>query len=141
MCEFCENIAKDDKEYFSKRLQGGDFIFHDKQGFGILIDTGDSGCLGCLNEIKFCPMCGRKLTEEQSMYQAVYKCRLCGELGCGKKLKATKIEDFTITNTLGQMEQTTFTRKRGRVDLHVLHHCKDGSLGLADFQGFKKVDE
>lgn len=61
MCEFCENIAKDDKEYFSKRLQGADFIFHDKQGFGILIDTGDCGCLGYLNEIKFCPMCGRKL--------------------------------------------------------------------------------
>lgn len=61
MCEFCENIAKDDKKYFGKRLQGGDFIFHGKQGFGILIDTGDSGCLGCLSEIKFCPMCGRKL--------------------------------------------------------------------------------
>lgn len=75
------------------------------------------------------------------MYQPVYKCRLCGEMGHAEKIKAMKIEDFTITNTIGQMEQTVFMRKRKRVDLHVLHHCKDGSLGFSDFQGFKKVEE
>lgn len=63
MCEFCKDIAKDDKKFFNKRLNGGNFIFQDEQGFGILADTGDSGCLGCIENIKFCPYCGRKLTE------------------------------------------------------------------------------
>ena len=35
-----------DDEYMKKRCSGGDFICKDKEGFGLLIDTGDSGCLG-----------------------------------------------------------------------------------------------
>lgn len=75
------------------------------------------------------------------MYQAVYKCRLCGEVGCAEEIKAMKIEDFTIENTLAQTEQSVIMGKRKRVNLHVLHHCKDGSRGFADFQGFEKVEE
>jgi len=61
MCEFCENIARTNKEYSEERIKGGDFMFQNDGEFGILIDTGDSGCLGALNDIHFCPMCGRKL--------------------------------------------------------------------------------
>ena len=50
-------------EYMEKRYAGGDFIFKDENGFGVLIDTGDSGCLGYI-KINYCPMCGRKLVEE-----------------------------------------------------------------------------
>lgn len=64
MCEFCNDIVNTNEEYFQKRVKGGDFIFLDDEGFGILIDTGDSGCLGCLNNVRFCPICGRKLVEE-----------------------------------------------------------------------------
>lgn len=46
MCDFCKNIAMDNDEYYEKRCVGGDFIFKDENGFGVLIDTGDSGCLG-----------------------------------------------------------------------------------------------
>ena len=63
MCEFCKDIATNDDEYMKKRYAGGDFICKDENGFGILIDTGDSGCLGSLQGIKFCPMCGRELSE------------------------------------------------------------------------------
>ena len=45
------------------RIKGGDFIYKYKNGYGIFIDTGDSGCPGGLNDIKFCPMCGRELRE------------------------------------------------------------------------------
>ena len=45
------------------RIKGGDFIYNDKNEYVILIDTGDSGCLGSLQGIKFCPMCGRELSE------------------------------------------------------------------------------
>lgn len=63
MCEFCENIAYTDEEFVRARYKGGDFIYKDNDRYGILIDTGDSGCLGSLQGIEFCPMCGRKLSE------------------------------------------------------------------------------
>ena len=59
MCEFCKNIAFTDDDFSQARFKGGDFIYNDKKGYGILIDTGDSGLLGSLQGIKFCPMCGR----------------------------------------------------------------------------------
>ena len=63
MCEFCEDITTNNDEYMKKRYAGGDFICKDENGFGILIDTGDSGCLGYI-KINYCPMCGRKLVED-----------------------------------------------------------------------------
>ena len=63
MCEFCKNIAFTDADFAQARFKGGDFIFKDNDEYGILIDTGYSGCLGTLNDIKFCPMCGRELSE------------------------------------------------------------------------------
>ena len=63
MCYFCKDIAYTDAAFVQARLKGGDFIYNDKNGYGILIDTGDSGCLGSLQGIKFCPMCGRELSE------------------------------------------------------------------------------
>lgn len=60
MCEFCENIVVEN-EWLNARIKGGDFIYKDDDGYGILIDTGDSGCLGSLQNINYCPMCGRKL--------------------------------------------------------------------------------
>ena len=61
MCEFCKDIAFTDADFIQARIKGGDFIYTYKNGYGILIDTGDSGCLGSLNGIKFCPMCGIEL--------------------------------------------------------------------------------
>ena len=43
MCDLCKDIAKNNDEYMEKRYAGGDFIFKDENGFGVLIDTGDSG--------------------------------------------------------------------------------------------------
>ena len=63
MCEFCKDIAFTDADFVQARFKGGDFIFKDNDEYGILIDTGDSGCLGTLNDIKFCPFCGRELSE------------------------------------------------------------------------------
>ena len=63
MCEFCKDIAFTCDDFLQARFKGGDFIYNDKNGYGILIDTGDSGCLGSLQGIKFCPMCGRELSE------------------------------------------------------------------------------
>ena len=61
MCKFCKNIAFTDADYMQSRIKGGDFIYKYSNGYGIFIDTGDSGCPSGLNDIKFCPMCGRDL--------------------------------------------------------------------------------
>ena len=66
MCKFCKDIAFTDTDYMQARIKSGDFIYNDKNGYGILIDTGDSGCLGSLQGIKFCPMCGRELRSEEN---------------------------------------------------------------------------
>ena len=60
MCEFCENIVKE-SEWVNARAKGKDFIYKDDDGYGILIDTGDSGCLGNLENISHCPYFGREL--------------------------------------------------------------------------------
>lgn len=75
------------------------------------------------------------------MYQAIYKCGLCGAVFCDKKNKARRIEDFTITNMLAQMEQTVLLEKKNHTGLHRFHNRKDGSCGFSDFQGFKKVED
>lgn len=63
MCEFCENIVYTDDEYSDAIVKGEDFIYGDHDEYGIFIYTGDSGCPGSLNGIKFCPMCGSKLVD------------------------------------------------------------------------------
>lgn len=63
MCEFCKNIAYTDEDFEEMNRKGIDFIYKDNDGYGIFIDTGDSGCSGSLQGIRFCPKCGRKLSE------------------------------------------------------------------------------
>lgn len=64
MCEFCENIAYTDDEYSNAIVKGEDFIYVDNDEYGIFIYTGDSGCPGSLQPVRFCPMCGRKLNDK-----------------------------------------------------------------------------
>lgn len=61
MCDFCENIPKTDEELGKMIMNGAEnIIFHDKErGFCLYGDTGDSGCPYCLDNIKFCPYCGK----------------------------------------------------------------------------------
>ena len=62
MCEFCKDIAFTDADFVQARIKGGDFIYTYKNGYGIFIDTGDSGCPGYI-KINYCPMCGRKVVD------------------------------------------------------------------------------
>lgn len=71
------------------------------------------------------------------MYQAVYKCRMCGEtfkkgnesLGraVGIACRLTNEDNFTQGDVYGSR--------------YAIHNCKDDSCGFADFQGFKKAEE
>jgi len=69
-------------------------------------------------------------------YRAVYKCRLCGEVfengrtgighAVGIGVRLTREDSFGEGNLYGLR--------------HITHNCKDGSLGFADYQGFRKVE-
>lgn len=72
-------------------------------------------------------------------YQAIYKCRLCG-----KEFKSAVTTDTNIV--IKHMLSVTIAYKSAEyigapVTELSMHSCKDGSMGLADFLGFKKVDD
>ncbi len=71
------------------------------------------------------------------MYQAIYKCRLCGEKFRIKndKLYKEKVAVKKIWKLSINIPYTT-----NDIEFEI-HRCQDGSLGLADFQGFKKSEE
>lgn len=69
------------------------------------------------------------------MYQAAYKCRLCKEeFQAGELYTQNKV----IKKVTGISMIVPFAlNNRGTI----LHVCEDDSLGIADFQGFKKAED
>lgn len=81
----------------------------------------------------------RKWGVRMAEYQAIYKCRLCGE-----KFVHCETGDLTamaLTVALATTGKTEHVRCNGNLHRHIPHNCKDGSYGMADFQGFQKVKE
>lgn len=62
------------------------------------------------------------------MYQAICKCRLCGEKFSNGEMKNEMLGVFS-----GRLDVKDYAIK--------IHNCQDGSFGLADFQGFKKAED
>jgi hypothetical protein len=73
------------------------------------------------------------------MYQAVYKCRLCSGITCSGYVdncdSVITHEIFNIYNEDHENNAMNFHPHK-----HTTHHCPDGSIGVADFQGFKNMD-
>lgn len=71
-------------------------------------------------------------------YQAIYKCRLCGEEF--EDYRTSERNARIITCMLG-IEQSY---KHDELNLlghrHICHFCDDGSYGFSDFIGYKKVE-
>lgn len=67
-------------------------------------------------------------------YRATYKCRLCGETFTGA------ITGKKIAKTETLMISCDASGKYGTQRI-TIHHCNDGSIGLADFLGFQKVGD
>ncbi len=70
-------------------------------------------------------------------YRTIFKCRLCGEIYEGGCTGSKNIALQTVTLAcLGlpapEPQAPTMTE---------VHSCQDESFGMADFQGFRKVDE
>ncbi len=71
------------------------------------------------------------------MYQAIYKCRLCGEeFSEDTCLIENKIIGIDFERKI------IVDKNMGVYELLIrnCHNCKDGSLGMVDFKGFKKVE-
>lgn len=74
-----------------------------------------------------------------SEYQAIYKCRLCGEEF--EEGTTGDIIAMACTVALTVKDSTEHVRCERNLHRHMPHHCKDGSYGFADFCGFRKVED
>lgn len=64
MCEFCKNITTETNyETLEPYLIFGRYCSNDEPNFHINIPT-DEGIDYSVDDIKFCPYCGKKLTED-----------------------------------------------------------------------------
>lgn len=72
-------------------------------------------------------------------YRAIYKCRLCGE---EFESAVTESVDIAIKHILIVTAGYKTSEYIGTPVTELsMHSCKDGSMGLADFLGFRKVGD
>ena len=72
-------------------------------------------------------------------YRAIYKCRLCGE----EFVSAITGSAYIVIKNMVIMTAECDVKQKilNPVTKLSMHSCKDGSMGLADFLGFRKVGE
>lgn len=75
-----------------------------------------------------------------SEYRAMYKCRLCGEKIDGITMGDTEDVEIQIDNTCAFSSEFFNPKTAHREARAITHRCKDGSYGLAEFLGFRKVE-
>ncbi len=65
MCTFCDLLYSSKQADNKLYMEGAaDLVYYDEQGeLNIQVDTGDPYESGILNDIAFCPYCGRNLKE------------------------------------------------------------------------------
>lgn len=71
-------------------------------------------------------------------YRAIYKCRLCGEEFLDSLMDEKEVDKCIKAFWKGKYIYCSIS---GRSDIpkEKFCFCKDGSMGLADFLGFRKV--
>lgn len=69
-------------------------------------------------------------------YQSIYKCRLCGKLYNSVATDDEKVALETIVDACLGMESEVIQAPT----LNGEHFCSDGSYGVTDFQGYKKIN-
>lgn len=75
------------------------------------------------------------------MYQAVYKCRLCGEIfETGKKRNMQVLQFLQKLGEQDFFRSDDFFGDEIKIGRCMGHFCGNGDYGFADLQGFRKVD-
>ena len=74
-------------------------------------------------------------------HQVIYKCRLCGE-AYGNMCTGNKdaVMDVLSHHAYG-LPLTREFPSASCIGIQDIHLCKDGSRGIADFQGFKVMED
>lgn len=72
-------------------------------------------------------------------YRAIYKCRLCGKEFSDSLINEKEVKKCAEAFWKGK---SIYRSISGRNDIpkEKFHLCENDSMGLADFQGFRKVD-
>lgn len=65
------------------------------------------------------------------MYMALMKCRLCGSV---YKSMGTSDKLLALTTAIDACCGTV--KEPGAPSLYAVHHCENGNIGIADFQGY-----
>lgn len=75
-------------------------------------------------------------------YQMLYKCRLCGQVfvNCGTGSKKVA-EQSTLNEVLRASGMSPMWKENDALTMYEMHSCADGSYGVSDFIGGRKVDE
>ncbi|WP_337659210.1 hypothetical protein [Eisenbergiella tayi] len=71
-----------------------------------------------------------------AIYQSIFKCRLCGELFNGGVASSELNALETTTDACFGIKSEVFNAPQ----IKEVHLCVDGSYGVADFQGRKKIN-
>lgn len=76
-----------------------------------------------------------------SEYKSIFKCRLCGETYESACTGNEEIALQSVVFACLQNENLNFPKLIFPQSPSITepHHCKNGSFGVADFQGFRKV--
>lgn len=74
-------------------------------------------------------------------YIAMYKCQMCGEMQRLRQEANCQPEDIEALLGKTMRLQDTFGSRSDLCQVHprIPHKCKDGSLGVSLFAGFKKI--
>lgn len=70
------------------------------------------------------------------LYQAIYKCRLCGEV---YKSVSTRNSVLALEEVRCACIKSPSEAPIMMLPINKAHDCVDGSVGVADFIGFKRV--
>lgn len=73
-------------------------------------------------------------------YRAIYKCRLCGEEFSDSLMDEKEVDKCSKVFWEGKYRYRSVSR-RNDIPKEKFHFCKDDSIGLADFLGFRKVED
>lgn len=75
-----------------------------------------------------------------TLFHEIYKCRLCGE---SFEFSVTESRDTALKAVAGTAYDGKWYPEGGGIGvyMHQFHACKDGSFGIADFQGYKKEED
>lgn len=75
-------------------------------------------------------------------YQMLYKCRLCGQVFVNYGTVSEKVaEQSTLNEVLRASGMSPMWKENDTLTMYEMHCCADGSYGVSDFIGSRKVDE